>query len=161
MEFSAMLRPLISRLSAAAAICLLAGCGSTDGRSHVAPVKGKVTFKGEPLRTGSIIFVPDAGGKTAVADISREGEYVLGSYDATDGAIPGKHRIMIIALTAPGGTGLPEDTQRLKGGAQSPVNILPEKFSDDKKSMLVAEVKDGDNTIDIVLNEKTGEVKHN
>ena len=81
-----MLRPLVSRLSAVAVVCLLAGCGSSDGRSHVAPVKGKVTFKGEPLRTGSIIFVPDAGGKTAVADISREGEYVLGSYESTDGS---------------------------------------------------------------------------
>ena len=41
------------------------------------------------------------------------------------------------------------------------VSILPEKFSDDKKSMLVADVKDGDNTIDIVLTEKAGEVKQN
>ena len=156
-----MLRPLVTRLSAAAIVCSLAGCGSNDGRAHVVPVKGKVTFKGEPLRTGSIVFVPDAGGKTAAADISREGEYVLGSYEATDGAIPGKHRIMIIALTAPGGTGLPEDTIKLKGGADSPVSILPERFSDDKKSKLIADVKDGENSIDIVLTEKTGEVKHN
>jgi hypothetical protein len=154
-----MLRPFISRLSAAAVICVLAGCGSSDGRSHVAPVKGKVTYKGEPLKTGSIVFVPDAGGKTAAADISPEGEYVLGSYEATDGAILGKHRVMIIALTAPGGTGLPEDMIKLKGGAQSPVNVIPERFADDKKSGLVAEVKDGENTIDFILSEKSGEVK--
>jgi hypothetical protein len=156
-----MLCRLVSRLSVTAFLCVLAGCGSSDGRSHVAPVKGKVTYKGEPLKTGSIIFVPDAGGKTAAADITPEGEYVLGSYEATDGAIPGKHRVMIIALTSPGGTGLPEDTIKLKGGAQAPVNVIPERFADDKKSGLVAEVKDGDNTIDIVLTEKTGEVKHN
>ena len=156
-----MLRPLVSRLSAAAVLCVLAGCGSSDGRSHTAPVKGKVTYKGEPLRTGSIVFVPDAGGKTAAADISAEGEYVLGSYEATDGAIPGKHRVMIIALSAPGGTGLPEDTIKLKGGAQAPVNLIPERFADDKTSKLIADVKDGENTIDIVLMEKAGEVKHN
>src|SRR5262245_24020292 len=156
-----MLRDFVSRPLSVAVLCVLAGCGSSDGRSHTAPVKGTVTYKGEPLRTGSIVFVPDAGGKTAAADISREGEYVLGSYESTDGAIPGKHRIMIIALSAPGGTGLPEDTIKLKGGADSPISLLPEKFSEDRKSLLVANVKDGDNTIDIVLTEKTGEVKHN
>jgi hypothetical protein len=120
-----------------------------------------VTYKGEPLKVGSIIFVPDGGGKTAVADITPEGEYVLGSYESADGAIPGKHRVMIIALTAPGGSGLPEDTIKLKGGAQSPVNVIPQHYADDKTSKLIAEVKDGENSIDFILGEKTGEVKHN
>ncbi|WP_145034780.1 hypothetical protein [Caulifigura coniformis] len=124
-------------------------------------MKGKITYKGEALHVGSIMFVPEAGGKTAVANISKDGEYVLGSYEDDDGAILGKHRIMIIALTAPGGTGLPEDFIKAKGGAEAQVSVIPEKFSDDKTSKLVAEVKDGENTIDIVLSEKSGEVKQN
>jgi len=124
-------------------------------------VRGKITYKGDPVRVGSIMFVPDAGGKSAVANISKEGEYVLGSYEETDGAILGKHRVMIIALTTPGGSGLPEDFIKSKGGAEAQVSVIPERFSDDKTSKLIAEVKDGENTIDFVLNDKTGEVVQN
>jgi hypothetical protein len=117
-----------------------------------------VTYLGQPLRIGSIVFVPEAGGKTAMANISREGEYILGSYEETDGAITGKHKIMIIALTSPGGSGLPEDVIKPD---QAPVSVIPERFSDQNKSKLVAEVKEGENTINFVLTDKTGDVKYN
>ena len=41
-----------------ATVALAAGCGSD---ANVAPVTGTVTYKGEPLKQGTITFVPENG----------------------------------------------------------------------------------------------------
>jgi len=65
---------------------------------------------------------------------------------------------MITAITAPGGSGLPED---VIGGEGAPVSVIPDMYGDLEKSGLIIDVKSGDNNVDFVLTSTAGEVKVN
>jgi hypothetical protein len=61
-----------------AALALTTGCGGTDKDKKLGQLKGKVTFKGQPVPAGYISFTPDASkgnqGSVKVAQI-KDGEY--------------------------------------------------------------------------------------
>src|SRR2546423_891968 len=83
----------------AAALSLLAGCGST---AKVAPVSGAVTLDGKPLANAHLVFQPEAtGGKTNIGvgsygDTDAGGKYTLRLQDTDQpGAVVGKHRVEI------------------------------------------------------------------
>lgn len=76
---------------------ILSGCGDValaTTRSTMAPVKGTVTYKGQPLTAGSIAFEPD-GGREAHGSIGPDGSFSLTTFEADDGALPGTHRVAI------------------------------------------------------------------
>lgn len=73
---------------------LLAGCGDDKG---LVSVFGTVTYKGQPLASGDISFVPEAGGQAATGQIDSGGGYRLGTFAPGDGAKPGKHRVQIVS----------------------------------------------------------------
>jgi hypothetical protein len=105
----------------------------------MAPVRGKVLYKGQPLTTGSIVFAPDSGrgtsGPLAIADIQTDGSYVLHSGESL-GAVVGWHRVTIVALemqtVPPNATCYP-----------TPRSLVPEKYRDPELSGLACEVKAG------------------
>jgi hypothetical protein len=76
-------------------------CGSKNGL-NLGRVRGKVTYMGEPVRWGNILFVPDntkgTGGPAAIGVISLEGTYNMASEDADDGAMVGFHKVGILGL---------------------------------------------------------------
>jgi hypothetical protein len=84
-----------------ALLALAAGCGPGHGMD-LGRVRGKVTFRGEPVRYGFITFMPDADagtiGPPAMSTISEDGSYALTTQDADDGTVVGSHRVAIIAL---------------------------------------------------------------
>jgi hypothetical protein len=131
------------------------GC-SSENRVATGTVTGVVTYNGDPLQIGSLLFVPVGGGPTAEANIGTDGSFEMGTYDDDDGAVLGEHQVMITAFTAPGGSGLPED---VIDGDGAPVSILPDFYGDLEKSGLKVDVKSGENNIDFVLTSKSGEVK--
>jgi hypothetical protein len=112
----------------------IAGCGA-KGAFETARVHGKVTYQGQPLATGSLVFVPVAGGPSAQANLDSNGNYVLGTYSKIDGAVPGEHEVMIIALT--GGDG-PQEATDLNAVQKS---LIPSRYGDLKKSGLRPTVK--------------------
>lgn len=127
-----------SRLVVSLALALsLTGCGSKNERS-TAPVQGTVTFKGKPLNTGSLLFVPSGGGPTAQANIRPDGTYSMTTYRDGDGAVIGNHDVIIMALEDPAGGKLPEDAKKGYDSAQH--SLIPEKFGDLAKSGLKVEV---------------------
>jgi hypothetical protein len=76
------------------AICLMTGivaavvgCGSSNQVS----VQGRVTFEGQPVGPGSIVFLPDAEGAKVAAAI-EDGKYQIGP---ERGAAPGSFRVEI------------------------------------------------------------------
>lgn len=83
------------------ALGLLAGCGSKGAEYTVAPVKGKLTCQGQPVKGGQITFRPvqAVGGKTgitgkpATAEVKEDGTFVLSTYGKEDGAVVGKHEV--------------------------------------------------------------------
>jgi hypothetical protein len=148
-------RLAIWRIVASVFVVSSVGC-SSENRVATGTVTGVVTYNGDPLQIGSLLFVPVGGGPTAEANIGTDGSFEMGTYDDDDGAVLGEHQVMITAFTAPGGSGLPED---VIDGDGAPVSILPDFYGDLEKSGLKVDVKSGENNIDFVLTSKSGEVK--
>jgi hypothetical protein len=123
----------------------IAGCG-VKGEFETARVHGKVTYNGQPLATGSLVFVPVSPGPSAQANLDSSGNYVLGTYSTSDGAVIGEHEVMIVALTGADG---PQEASDPNAGLKS---LIPSRYGDLKKSGLRASVKpDTDNEIDFDL----------
>jgi hypothetical protein len=129
--------------------CLLfAAGGCRSGSAPLAPVRGKVSYRGQLLRSGTIVFAPDASrgnrGELAYADIQPDGSYTLKTGDAA-GAVPGWHRVTVCSLLP---AAAPFPGQR----APLPLSLLPPRYRDPTLSGLACEVKAGEpNNIDIQL----------
>jgi hypothetical protein len=88
-------------LFAAVALGGCSGCGSSGAPASVStlvPAKGKVTFKGQPLTSGTIRFEPDDFGRAASGTIQPDGSFVLSTLKDGDGVVPGHHRVSITNL---------------------------------------------------------------
>jgi hypothetical protein len=125
---------------------LALGCGESDSRR--AAVHGRVFFKGELLRTGTIVFVPDSDrgghGPIACAEIQPDGSYTLQTGDQV-GAVPGWHRVTVVAV---------EPVALADGPRRFPEHrsLLPPRYRDPELSGLSFQVKaDEDNLIDLHL----------
>lgn len=110
----------------------LVGCGGPSDAPTRVPVSGEVTFDGEPIAQGDIIFRPEMeGGVTDAAKI-KDGKYEME-------VVPGKYRVEIRALREVG------PAKTLDSGEAGP-NLepyIPENYND--KSDLSAEVKESGN----------------
>jgi hypothetical protein len=103
-------------------LSLVLGCGS--GSSKLAPVSGKVTLDGQPLADATVIFQPEGGGPDAGSGsqgkTNANGEFTLRQLNSDrDGAVAGKHRVMISAPQA-----------RAAGGGDKPHSEEQEKTVD-------------------------------
>ena len=74
-------------LLALAAGVAWAGTSIGCGGSGLSTVEGKVTFEGEPVEEGSIVFEPKDGVGRAVGGIIKDGKYRL---EGESGVEPGK-----------------------------------------------------------------------
>jgi hypothetical protein len=121
-------------IAAGLVVLLALGCGS---KGSFAPVNGKVFFQGRPLPRGTIVFTPDpargGAGPQASADIQADGTFTLRTA-AQDGAIPGWHRVTVLALEAPDPNG-PK--------YMIPRSLIPDKYRDPAQSGLACEVLPG------------------
>jgi hypothetical protein len=103
------------------------GCGLDAGpqAGMTVPVKGKVTYKGQPLAQGEVVFEPD-GGREAHGSIQPDGTFELSTFKQGDGAVPGVHRVGV--------------SGSLKGG-KDPVPLKYRSPSSSKTEVEVAEGK--------------------
>lgn len=130
-----------------AGLCTLsAGCSSSD-QMATAPVSGKVTYNGQPVKGGSVMFSPVASGtqepgKGASGTVKDDGTYVLGTYSADDGAVVGKHTVAYIPPTS-------EVAEAPEGGHVQAAP--PSEYAGLQPKQKEVEVKSGSNTIDIEL----------
>jgi hypothetical protein len=119
---SGLTRFLALCLSATLA-CLIAGCATDDPHPATVPVQGKVTYEGKPVPKGTVTFQPE-GGRPAVGEIQPDGTYRLGTFGDKDGAIPGIHKVMILANTGDP-TKMPSSP-----GYVPPKDLIPKKYAD-------------------------------
>jgi hypothetical protein len=124
-----------------AAALVLAGCGPDQPKTAV--VRGKVTFQGKAVPNGTILFMP-ASGPSAQGEIQPDGSYTLTTFRKGDGAVLGKHTVVIVAMKDMGDT-LPEARSPL------PPPLVPDKYTSAATSDLRAQVEDKENTIDFQL----------
>jgi hypothetical protein len=114
-------------------LALLAGCN--DG-PQIVPLKGKVTYKGEPLKFGGVMLQP-VGGQPASGTINPDGTFVLSTNSSGDGATVGTNRIRVTCFEgqAPDATGDP-NTERSLGRS-----LIPYRYNDIDTSGLVVDVQ--------------------
>jgi hypothetical protein len=88
-------------LSVAAGVSLLASCGPSNGL-NLARVRGKVTFQGQPIKNGTVFFMPDEAkgtvGPPAVGSIVADGTFIMSTETAGDGVIVGNHMVGITGV---------------------------------------------------------------
>jgi hypothetical protein len=125
-------------------LALLAGCGDSDNPR--AAVQGSISYDGQPVDEGGIVFIPVGGGPggqavRATGDI-KDGKYEL---NRRQGPMPGKHRVEIYwrkktGKKVPGEGGHPKDEV---------VQAIPSKYN--TSSTLTRDVESGRNTFDFEL----------
>jgi hypothetical protein len=119
------------------------GCGE---KTDAVPVTGKVSYKGEPLKTGTVMLVPEGGGAAATGEIQADGTFKLTTFSKDDGAVPGDYKVMVQVFPEPdAGGGLPG----MEFGNEKPP--IPEKYMDPMRTDLTATIKDSDNNLDLQL----------
>lgn len=125
----------VAVLLAGAMTAAVAGCGSD--RLPVAPVQGKVLYRGEPLEFGSVMFQPDVG-PAAKGTINSDGTFRLSSYGQADGAVIGTHRVRITCFDVQR-PGHRHSQSEQEAGAGRP--LIPRKYSNCATSGLQVEVE--------------------
>jgi hypothetical protein len=92
--------PCRAKVLAVGLVCgLLAGCAGPT----LAPVTGKVTCNGKPVKDAAITFslVPASEdqketGKPATGWTEADGSYYLSTFKDRDGALIGKHSVLVV-----------------------------------------------------------------
>ncbi len=129
-------------------VCLLLLCGCGGGRGFVT-VSGTVRYNGKPLPGAYVSFSSeDPGIRASTGTADSSGRYQLTTFQANDGARPGKYRVTVRYEAEPEGPRLAADDINYKRGKL----VTPPKYSDPEKSGLTAEViAEKDNTFDFDL----------
>jgi hypothetical protein len=100
-------------LFAASALVIVVGCGYDNGLK-LASVRGKVTYKGEPVKNGTVFFMPDEGkgtiGPSATGSLREDGTYIASTDYAGDGVIVGSHKIGLTSIERATADGTPVPT---------------------------------------------------
>jgi hypothetical protein len=133
-----------------AALMLVLATGCEPATEPLAMVHGKVSYKGRPLSTGTIVFTPDVQrgtvGPMARSEIQPDGTYILQS-KGVRGATAGWHRVTVMALESSS----PNDPV---GAPIVPRSLLPEKYRDPELSGLSCRIEGGrENSFDFDLEE--------
>ncbi len=110
------------------------GCGGSD-MPDVAPVKGKVTWNGQPLKNATVNFMlKDGKGSSSTGTTNDGGEYELDYNRDHKGAMIGDHKVWITT----------QHTEESDDGSEKEVaEFLPKKYSDPNNTELSATVKAG------------------
>ncbi len=119
-------------------VLLVAGCGGADG---MYPVRGTVSYEGQPLDGGTILFNPvDASLPPARAAIQADGTYELK-------AVPGEYKIIVNWYAEAADPDLEPDDPRYV----EPESLLPPEYSSLIATPLKGTVQAEETQIDLEL----------
>ncbi len=94
----------VLQVSSVLTMCLgLSGCGGA--KFQMAPVAGVCLCNGKPIEAGLVIFepIPESGadlkesGRSASGMLQPDGSFVLSTFGKNDGAIVGRHKVLVYA----------------------------------------------------------------
>ncbi len=114
-------------------LLVLAGCNKMPSKPGLTPVRGTITYKGQPISKGEITFTPEDPTVYACSSALLEGGAFdmwtpLGGSTSPTGAMPGKYKVSITG----GEYGRGKDAKK-----------LPKRYEDAATSGLTVEVKSG------------------
>ncbi len=113
-----------------------AGCHSRH--PPTVPVEGLVAFTdGTPVRVGRIEFESEPGGINARGTLNNEGEFHLSTFRDGDGAVVGRHRVIVQQTISPY-AGTPGKAKHSPHGP--PPMKVPTRYGDHRTSPLTADV---------------------
>ncbi|MBM4004576.1 MAG: carboxypeptidase regulatory-like domain-containing protein [Planctomycetes bacterium] len=125
--------PAVHALFAWGLLLSLTGC-SNPLRTY--PVSGKVVFDdGSPVRVGTIEFKSMDHQVQARGTIERDGSYHLTTFQENDGAVAGRHRVVVVQMI------VVEDAPGIKVGKRG---VVHPKFNSYSTSGLELEVVPGE-----------------
>jgi hypothetical protein len=129
---------------------LLAGCSD---RPKLAKVKGTVTLDGKPLPSGTVTF--EAKGTRPATGKIVNGEIVeVTTFDTGDGAPVGSHRVAVTANAEANSAVVANPGESSKGPKSEYMvgkSLIPAAYNDPNTSGLTAEIKSGENTVELKL----------
>lgn len=136
-------------------VVILSGCD--DPRPQTFPVSGKVAFAdGKPVRFGMIQFIPQEKGPSARAKLDMNGNFVLGTYSESDGAIAGRHDVIIVQhLSSLSGQAVRHSSDHEEGDENSMVDV---RYSQLGLSPLTATVEPQANQIRLRVERPSGKL---
>jgi len=117
---------------------LMAGCGAQG--PETIPIRGEVLYKGTPLKNvpqGIVRYLPKSpdNGRQASGRIQPDGSFVLTTFKASDGVVPGEYTITVSAYSreAPSRA----EVEASGGlGIAGPKLMIPERYTDPTASGL-------------------------
>jgi hypothetical protein len=142
------------------AVCsaMLGGCGS-GGRAPLAKTTGVVKFDGQPVEGVKVTFLPkESTAMFSHGTTDKEGKFTMSTYGLNDGAIVGKHNVIVskvevseenkldpaeMSKTGYGGAGY--QNMMGPGKKKEAKNELPKKYTDAKTSGIEVTVELGQN----------------
>ena len=80
--------------------CLIAfgGCAK-EGLDGTIPIKGTVTYRGGPLTTGEVRYIPNSDeGRIARGKLQEDGTFELTTLAGGDGALPGDYKVLVVVF---------------------------------------------------------------
>jgi len=132
-------------LAGAAVVASLPGCGKAQRERGV--VTGKVTYNGEPLRFGTVIFEPETG-QYATGIIQPDGTFEMETRGEGKGAPVGKCKVRFVCFANQDPAAKPVEPENGaipgEGLAIGP-SLIPERYLSSETSGITVDVKPGDN----------------
>ncbi len=141
------------KVALALGCCIVSGCGKNEktNRLPVFKVGGTIVYKGKPVTGADVTFFCVEKDKSAFGRTDEQGHFKLTTYASNDGAVAGKHVVVVQKLEQPQNTFVepPVDSPQYdplrveKAATAKPLKpSIPAKYSDAKKSDLIAMVND-------------------
>jgi hypothetical protein len=135
------------------------GGGAVKGRLPVFPISGKVTYKGAPVGGADITFFNADKNKSAFGRTDDMGNFKLTTYAANDGAVEGKHVVVVVKVEATSPTAeAPTESQEYDpfavASSAPPAkskNQIPAKYSDKQTTDLIVMVNAEGGNPDVAL----------
>jgi len=130
------------RLPLAVLLLLTAGCfrGPAMGQ-----VRGKVTFKGKPVREATITFLNPTTGYATEAELQQDGSYVVKTKE--NGLVVGEYIVTVNPLIYLDSS----DPKTPPSPTEKPAPDIPEQYRNQGRTSLRATVKGGPNEFNFEL----------
>ena len=141
-------------------VVALVGCSSQGPTTY--PVSGKVLLDGQPLEGAAIMLKPVDGGSNAYGVGGADGSFDVTTYRQGDGAVPGKHQIIVTLekivqpdelKTEPVAgqeEGFDDELELAVSNQVEVISLVPARYSDFETSGLTVEV--GPENLPLLLN---------
>lgn len=120
---------------------VLAGCGSNEPRGRI---NGKVTFQGQAVSEGIVLFSNNEKGIHMTTDLKSDGSYEITTAKGV-GLPTGKYQVCVCPPLINGTTGTGPVPK------PKPYTNIPLKYRDFKTSGLTLTVNQGDNPFDVAM----------